>query len=315
MNSIALEELATDQNFEESAYLTANPDVAEAVRAGSQKSGRSHFEMFGRSENRRLQHSPTLLSEAKASKLSRLAPLLRSDMSCDKTEHYYDFLTEELRSQFKIVDTDAVSSNSYDSHVMNLITKYESGWVLDCGAGKRPIYFDNVINFEIAPYSTTDVRGVGEVLPFVEDSFDAVISIAVLEHVKDPFLCAKEIARVLKPGGKLICCVPFLQPLHGYPHHYYNMTHQGLSNLFEDLIEIDKLDVYSSVVPIWSLTWIIQSWADGLKGAAKEEFLNLKLSDLMQSADRYLDRAFVKDLPMDKNFELASATVLFGHKA
>jgi hypothetical protein len=26
--------------------------------------------------------------------------------------------------------------------------------------------------------------------------------------------------------------VPFLQPLHGYPHHYYNMTGEGLRNLF-----------------------------------------------------------------------------------
>ncbi|MHB1326124.1 MAG: class I SAM-dependent methyltransferase [Thermoleophilia bacterium] len=151
---------------------------------------------------------------------------------------------------------------------MEIVNKHKNGWVLDCGAGKRPIYFDNVVNFEIVSYDTTDARGVGEVLPFVDNAFDAVLSIAVLEHVKDTFLCAREIARVLKPGDDLMCCVPFLQPLHGYPHHYYNMTHQGLKNLFEDLVKIDRLDVYESVLPISSLTWIVRSWADGLKGRA-----------------------------------------------
>jgi SAM-dependent methyltransferase len=100
-------------------------------------------------------------------------------------------------------------------------------------AGLRDIYYDNVVNYEIVDYDTTDVIGPGERLPFRDGVFDAVISIAVLEHVRDPFACAAEIVRVLKPGGELVCSVPFLQPLHGYPHHYYNMTPQGLRALFE----------------------------------------------------------------------------------
>lgn len=314
MKPITLDEFATSDNFDEAAYLKANPDVAQAVRAGLQKSARRHFDVFGRNEKRMLQHSSSMFAEAKAIKLSKLVPLLRKDMLSQTTEHFYDFLTESLRSQFNIVDTNAVSSNNYDTDVTGLIAKHENGWVLDCGAGRRSVYYPNVVNFEIASYETTDVRGVGEVLPFVDQSFDAVISIAVLEHVKDPFLCAKEIARVLKPGGDLICCVPFLQPLHGYPHHYYNMTHQGLANLFDGLIDVDKSDVPNSVLPIWSLTWMLQSWAQGLQGEAKAEFMNLKVSDLMQTADVYLGRAFVTELPVNKNFELASATVLYGHK-
>ena len=207
MGAYMLEELATDQNFDESAYLLANPDVANAIKKGQFQSGLQHFLIFGKKEKRRLRQvfseKPDLL-EAKAKKLERIKPLLRNDLPHEYKDGYYDFLTEDLRSQFNIADTDAVSSNDYNPDVMDLVRLNEHGLVLDCGAGRRSTYFDNVVNFEIVDYETTDVRGVGEVLPFIDESFDAVLSIAVLEHVKDPFLCAREIARVLKPGGQLV---------------------------------------------------------------------------------------------------------------
>ena len=314
MTLYTFEEIATDQNFDEKAYLMANPDVADALRNGTLKSGRSHFDIFGKNETRKIRLSSSTISEAKRRKLEKIKPLLRTDMQCLETPSYYDFLSEELRSRFNIVDTDAVSSNGYDAYGLELIEKNEDGLVLDCGAGKRPLYFDNVVNFEIADYDTTDVRGVGEVLPFISGAFDAVLSIAVLEHVKDPFLCAKEISRVLKPGGSLMCCVPFLQPLHGYPHHYYNMTSQGLENLFVDYLAIDKVTTYESVYPIWSLTWILHSWAAGLQGKTKRDFMKMRISDLMENADKYLNMPFVTELSTEKNLELASATVLFAHK-
>jgi len=314
MTSYKLEEIATSANFEEDAYLRANPDVAEAVHRGAIESGRAHFDLFGKNEERKLRHHPSRISEARNRKLERIKEILRTDMECVETATCYDFLTDELRADFNIVESDAVSSHGYDGHAMGLIEKYDAGLILDCGAGKRPVYFDNVVNFEIADYDTTDVRGVGEVLPFIDNAFDAVLSLAVLEHVKDPFSCAREIARVLKPGGQLMCCVPFLQPLHGYPHHYYNMTHQGLENLFSDYLAIDHMMVHDSVLPIWSLTWMLQSWADGLEGETRDGFLQMRVADLLDSPGAYLDRPFVTDLPEEKNFELASATVLFAHK-
>jgi len=188
MAAYILQDTATDQNFDEQSYLRANPDVADAVKKGAIESGASHFKAWGKNENRKIQFSTSIISEAKRRKLKRIGPLLRTDLPCIETPVYYDFLTEELRSQFNIIDTDAVSSHGYDAYGMDLIKKNENGLVLDCGAGNRPVYFDNVVNFEIADYATTDVRGVGEVLPFIDNAFDAVLSIAVLEHVKDPFL-------------------------------------------------------------------------------------------------------------------------------
>jgi len=318
MTGYTLEEPATDRNFDEQAYLRGNPDVADAVRKGLMPSGRAHFEAFGRVEGRRLARRagelPPAVAESKRRKLERIRPLLRADMPFVESPLGFDFLSEDLRAQFNIVDTEAVSSNGYDAHAMELIDGMPDGFVLDFGAGKRSVYYDNVVNFEIVSYESTDVRGVGEVLPFRDGAFDAVISIAVLEHVKDPFMCAKEIARVLRPGGRLVCCVPFLQPLHGYPHHYYNMTSQGLRNLFDAYLEIDRIAVPESILPIWSLSWIVKSWAAGLQGRTREDFLNMRVSQLMDDPRKYLEAPFVRELSEERNIELASATMLFAHK-
>jgi len=47
------------------------------------------------------------------------------------------------------------------------------------------------------------VYGFSEEMPFDDDFFDAVISVNAIDHVDDFEQTAKEIQRVLKPGGKL----------------------------------------------------------------------------------------------------------------
>jgi SAM-dependent methyltransferase len=311
-----LTEKATDDNFNEEAYLDANPDVAINVKKGiSLVSGRQHFDLFGKNEGRSIRLPFSVISEAKNNKLERIRPLLRDDLPYNERHgHLFDFLSDDLKTKYDIINTEAVSSNNYDRNIDALITKYKEGLILDCGAGRRDEYYENIINFEIVDYDTTDVTGVAEMLPFKNGSFDAVISLSVLEHVKDPFQCAREISRVLKPGGQLICSVPFLQPFHGYPHHYYNMTYQGLKNLFDGLLEFDKFEIDEKAIPIWSLTWILRNWSEGLSGKAKEDFLQMKISDLIETGDKYLERNFVKELTDEKNRELAYATVIFAHK-
>jgi SAM-dependent methyltransferase len=305
-------EPVTGMNFCEAAYLASNSDVAAVVEQGMFRSGRAHFDVFGHNENR--SQVRAISADKQQLRSKRIEHVLREDMPYELNGKIYDFLTPELRAQFNIIDTANVSSNGYDGDAIALIEKHRDGLILDCGAGSRPAYYENVVNFEIAAYPSTDVRGVGEVLPFKDNSFDAVFSLAVLEHVKDPFQCAREIKRVLKPGGDLLCCVPLLQPVHGYPHHYYNMTAQGLANLFEPEVAIHRHEVPDSVLPIWSLTWMLNSWANGLKGEALAEFKELKVVDLLADPQDYLDRPFVRTLAKEKNMELASATVILGTK-
>lgn len=49
-------------------------------------------------------------------------------------------------------------------------------------------------------------------LPFHEDSFDRVIASEVLEHIHEDRLAMKEIARVLRPGGRVAVTIPRFGP-------------------------------------------------------------------------------------------------------
>jgi SAM-dependent methyltransferase len=288
--------------------------VASAVAAGTLGSGRYHFLHWGKTERRMLKVGRETLIQQKRQKLEKIRPLLDPSIPRVETQTHFNFLTEALEREFRIVDTTNVSSNPYGPSVTDIFRRHCDGLVLDVGAGKRLSCFSNVVNYEIVAYDSTDVLGVGEVLPFVDESFDAIVSISVLEHVKDPWRCAREMIRVLKKGGELFVEAPFNTPLHGYPHHYYNMTHQGLRNLFDHALLIEKQDVLDSALPIWNLTWYLGSWAAGLEGATREEFLQMKVGDLIGEPVTYLSKGIVRELSRDKNFELAACTALWARK-
>lgn len=61
----------------------------------------------------------------------------------------------------------------------------------------------------------------GRDLPFADQSYDLVFSSQSFEHVEDPFYSMSEITRVLKPGGKLVGSVSFLEPYHAYQTFSY----------------------------------------------------------------------------------------------
>ena len=51
-------------------------------------------------------------------------------------------------------------------------------------------------------------QAVGEALPFNNAAFDVVFSHEVLEHVDDDAVCAQEMVRVTRPGGRIVIFAP-----------------------------------------------------------------------------------------------------------
>ncbi|MCU7904581.1 MAG: hypothetical protein KZQ76_01790 [Candidatus Thiodiazotropha sp. (ex Epidulcina cf. delphinae)] len=92
------------------------------------------------------------------------------------------------------------------------------------------------------------------------------------------------------------------------------MSMQGLKNLFDKFLHIEKQEVIASGLPIWTLTWFLNSWLSGLDDNAKSEFLGMTVADLIGNPIDYFERQFVKKLSIEKNIELACTTSLIAKK-
>jgi len=103
--------------------------------------------------------------------------------------------------------------------VLSILKNMPSGKILDAPAGEGALSQKLRNNYELyavdidenyfklsgVPFKKVDLN---KELPFENDSFDYVVSIEGIEHLENPFLCIREFARVLKPGGSLIITTP-----------------------------------------------------------------------------------------------------------
>jgi SAM-dependent methyltransferase/uncharacterized protein YbaR (Trm112 family) len=121
-----------------------------------------------------------------------------------------------------------------------IVNAPEGEIILNIGSGHENIHRqENMVNFDIYPHGNTQVSGDAHSLPFLNDSVDFVWLCAVLEHIKQPFVVMEEVYRVLKPGGKVLISVPFLQYLHGSPNDYFRYTKYGLRSICNKFIEME----------------------------------------------------------------------------
>jgi len=148
-----------------------------------------------------------------------------------------------------------------ESHVSNQLSGEVKAWLgevglaLNLGAGGTGEKLPNVVELEWSVFRNTDVAADAHHLPFADGCFDAVVTFNTFEHLYDPPAAAREILRVLRPGGRLVLQTAFLQPVHEAPHHYYNTTEFGLRKWFADF-DVTDVRVTGNFNPAYVMAWL-----------------------------------------------------------
>lgn len=174
--------------------------------------------------------------------------------------------------------TATIFANGY---MRTILGKMTYGRVLNLGAGAASTMFKYNEVLQNTEYHTLEYSGetnptyVGDIqsMPQIaSDSYDWVMSIAVLEHVKDMRAAAAEIARITKPGGWIYIVIPAHNEQHwgfGYSD-FWRTTPQGIRELFEKNFGVKEISYWGdSVVDPFSVTLIAQKGASCSEGESR----------------------------------------------
>lgn len=112
------------------------------------------------------------------------------------------------------------------------------------------------VNYKVldpVPDYSPDIIGDIHKLPMSAESIDAIVCIAVLEHIENPFKAFEEMHRVLKKGGYCFIYVPFLYHYHAQPGYYgdfWRYTEDCIKYLSKDFSSIEIQNV-RGVLETW----------------------------------------------------------------
>lgn len=153
--------------------------------------------------------------------------------------------------------------------------------------------------FPTTTWLLTDVEAtfgsgvVGDVtaLPLDDATQDLVLCEHVLEHVVDPIAAAKEIERVLRPGGIALIKVPFNYPWHGGAIDFYRLTPAGYLAAFR---RMEVVHLGHGPGPASTVCYALQAAWVGLFTGRTTRRVAVVVGRLLIGPWRKLDRVLVR---------------------
>lgn len=175
------------------------------------------------------------------------------------------------------------------------------------GAGLEDLYTDatiELISFDIYASSGVQFVADGHAIPLADGSVDGVVIQAVLEHVLEPPVVAKEIHRVLRSAGIVYADTPFLQQVHEGPYDFTRFTDSGHRYLFRGFARIDSGAIAGAGTV---LRWSLDQFVRALTRSALLGRLTALCFFWLSYADRVLDPKY--------SLDGASSVFFLGRKA
>jgi len=100
------------------------------------------------------------------------------------------------------------------------------GLDLGCGDGRGSRWLRQFgiipLGLDIKALVKGQLRGDGRWLPFKDEAFSIVLTLKVLEHVREPSLFVREAHRVLRPNSLFMGSVAFMEPYHGRSYYHFS---------------------------------------------------------------------------------------------
>ncbi len=113
--------------------------------------------------------------------------------------------------------------------------------------------------------------------------YDAVIALAILEHVYDPPAAVANFRRALKPGGRLFLYVPWMWRYHGPPdltfQDYQRLSRDGLAWLLRDFEEVTLYPIRGKYSAILNHLKVWKAQIERRFGGAVNRIVDARCSD------------------------------------
>jgi SAM-dependent methyltransferase len=162
--------------------------------------------------------------------------------------------------------------------------------VIDLGSGGaqfRELYAGqnlDYISIDLEPYEDLTIRkNLKSGIPIKDESVDVVILNNFIEHFPDTYFILRESLRVLKKGGRVLACIPFLMQAHQVPFDYVRYTHDGLKEVF-NRAGFARIEVENPMSVFDSIFSLIQSSLSHVQKTNKSYRIKVKIIKIVCKA-------------------------------